>query len=312
MMRLYLSSLSPWNSTYSSEEGHLLFKVEAAPEAVNGTRKIMLYRALPDVTLPTSERQLWEERHFFETHASAQREHPELDGQGSGFAPGDLILEESRDEHVAGALESDTSLYEFPLRYSSSSKRSPSPSRTLHSDTHPFWIAEHWVHFADIEYYQTRHSKSEFNVAGKVFTAEEFFEKQARQLKARTFTAWDGNKYMWDFKDRNVKLYRCADPASLDGHLLVAEYQGAQLANASVISKRRVTPPSLIIYPAGEPIIDLIIPTFVYGELCAREGSTGPPVGQRELQISGSRTTTLSLERTSTAPSSMYVAPMLQ
>jgi hypothetical protein len=169
-MRLYLSSHSPWNSTYSNEEGHLVFKIESTYSA--GTRLVSIYRALPDISLPTSERQLWEERHFFETHPSTQRGHPELDGQGSGLGQEDLILEESRDAYSSKA--SSDSVYDYPL--ADPVRRSPSPSRTIHSETHPFWTKEHWVHFADIKLHPNQHTV--LNIAGKEFEAEDYFEKE--------------------------------------------------------------------------------------------------------------------------------------
>lgn len=218
-MRLYLSSLSPWNSTYSDEEGHLIFKIEST--YAGGTRLVNIYRALPDISLPTSERQLWEERHFFETHPSTQRDHPELDGQGSGLGNDNLILEETRDGY--SSKESNDSVYEYPL--TDPSRRSPSPSRTAHSETHPFWTKEHWVHFADIKFHQSQNTQ--FNIAGKEFEAESFFEKNgiksalgrySRYLfcssfirlyaafRSRYFTAWDGHRYRWDLSTRAVKV----------------------------------------------------------------------------------------------------------
>lgn len=270
----------------------MLFKVESS--TFINPRKVMLYRALPDVSLPTSERQLWEERHFFDTHPSPHRDHPELEGQGSGLWRDTLIMEESRGTPVSSALESDTSLYEFPLHQPGSSvafgkRGSPSPSRNTHSDSHPFWTKEHWVHFADIEHHQVHSTK--LNVAGKEFTANEFFEKAGWLGKTRSFTAWDGNMYRWDLKDRNVKLYRCSqfnESPGLEAELLIAEFDAAT-ASATPIAgsqRRKVTPPSLVIYPAGEPIIDLIIVTFIYGELLTRDPAAPTQQSHREKRRS--------------------------
>lgn len=217
-MRLYLSSLSPWNSTYSTEEGHLLFKVES-PSSPN-PRQFHFYRALPDVSLPTSERQLWEERHFFDTHPSSRRDHPEFDGQGSGLYVDSVIMEENREDF--SVIESNSSLYQYPLQdpaYPSAKRSSsPSPSRSSHSDTHPFWTKEHWVHFADAEYHWS--SKTHFNVAGKEFYAADFFKSwyviNSLMLftlihvilsgQTREFTAWDGHQYRWYLKSRHLKV----------------------------------------------------------------------------------------------------------
>ena len=180
-MRLYLSSSKLWNSTYSTPDGTLLFKAacDASPASTspsvglhNHDRLVKLYRALPDITLPTSERQLWEERHFFETHPSTHRDHPELDGQGSGLPTDELIFEEDRavpGEHDPSAAGSSVnSLYEYPLSVSGRSSFS-------HGENHPYWTKEHWVHFADIDFKQG--GSATFNIAGREFSSDELFEK---------------------------------------------------------------------------------------------------------------------------------------
>lgn len=159
-MRLYLSSSSPWNSTYSDDDGHLFYKVECP------NRKATIYRSLPDITLPTSERQLWEERHYLETHPSWS-DHPERDGRGSGLPQNDIILEEKR--------LSSGSDYEFRM----SGSHTP-----VHACDHPFVTKEHWVHSSDIEFH-TIHS-TRFNLGGNEIDASVLFKKEGWSFFGRS------------------------------------------------------------------------------------------------------------------------------
>jgi hypothetical protein len=129
-------------------------------------------------------------------------------------------MEENREDF--SVIESNSSLYQYPLQdpaYPSAKRSSsPSPSRSSHSDTHPFWTKEHWVHFADAEYHWS--SKTHFNVAGKEFYAADFFKSwyviNSLMLftlihvilsgQTREFTAWDGHQYRWYLKSRHLKV----------------------------------------------------------------------------------------------------------
>jgi len=264
-MHLYLSNSNPRNCTYSDEHGQLFYKVASAQHTAT------LYRSLPDLHLPTAERQLWEERHFLETHPS-WAEHPEWEGRGSGVPQDDVIVEERR-------FSSDSS-YEF---------RSLSGAQTpRHADDHAFFTKEHWVHFADVDFH-TVHS-TRFNVAGTEVKASALFRKEGWTAFGRNrIFAHQGREYRWEMAQRHIRLYLHPptqphaslprSPAGTDAHAadIVAEYSPGHWGAHS----RRKHPPHLHIRSEHEHLADMVLATFVYVERLRSEREEPPPPAAR-------------------------------
>ncbi|TFK24672.1 hypothetical protein FA15DRAFT_669405 [Coprinopsis marcescibilis] len=269
-MHLYLSTSSPWNSTYSDDKGKLLYKVECTWRI--GSRNAAIYRALPDLSLPTSERQLWEERHYLETHPSWS-DHPELEGQGSGSPVDDLILEERRTSYDSN----------HELTFSSSGTGNQSPAHSNHEDDHPFFVEKHWAHFADVEFH-TIHSTI-LRIAGEENKASEMFQKEGWSWfgRNRAFNAPDGTRYRWELDQRCARLYRVPSgsqsppPLRNSVEALVAEFIPAKWD----ARRRRRTPPSLEILPTAEHLADRILVTLIYVEKLRSERETDHPQGGR-------------------------------
>ncbi|KAG2021170.1 hypothetical protein CC2G_006428 [Coprinopsis cinerea AmutBmut pab1-1] len=262
-MRLYLSTRSPWNSIYSDENGRLFYKVESPNH-----KRAIIYRSLPDLSLPTSERQLWEERHFLETHPSWS-EHPEADGRGSGIPQDDVIVEERR--------ISTGSDYEFRSATSTSAGHTP-----VHAENHPFFTREHWVQFADIEFHTIRSTR--FNVGGKEITASELFQKEGWSFFGRNrIFSTHGKRYRWELDERCLKLYSINEDPKTDD-TLVAEYIPTRWRPKH---KGGPLPSYLDIHVSDSEhhLSDLIMVTFIYVERLRSEreetshgtNSTHPP-----------------------------------
>lgn len=271
MHHLYLSSHDPRNCTYSDEKGRLFYKVETAQ------RHATIYRSLPDLHLPTSERQLWEERHYLETHPS-WCEHPEWEGRGSGFPQDDVIVEERRDPSMdSRRRQSCGSSYEF---------RSLSDAQAFkHPDDHPFFTKEHWAHYAEIEFHAI-HSTL-FNVAGNEVKASELFQKEGWSFfgRNRIFTH-KGQQYRWEMGRRKVSLYHhTGTPSDSDSSsssadandVLVAEFIPSRWDRRG---KRKYLP-RLTIASEFDSLSDIILITFLYVERLRSEREENPPAQPR-------------------------------
>ncbi|KAF5349704.1 hypothetical protein D9756_008876 [Leucocoprinus leucothites] len=234
-MRLILSSRCPKNSTYSSESGQLLYKVDTPCKL--GVRTATIRKAVATVngvwqsssdskkfqSIPSREKSPFDDdKHIIEK-------------QGEGSLPDSD--RRSVDEAFTDSDEEDN--------------EKGGPSITDLPE-----LEGHFAFYAQIKF-QTFHS-SRFLLNGIDTSVSDYFRKEGWSWfgRGRAFTASDGKNYRWDLRAGHLEMIR-----NDSSQARMVEFYPYR-PNFGPIMKGRAA--HLEIDDSCEPILDEIIMTFVY------------------------------------------------
>ncbi|KXN87036.1 hypothetical protein AN958_09382 [Leucoagaricus sp. SymC.cos] len=232
-MRLILSSPHPRNSTYTTEDGRILYKVHKpyqlsssiatirkAVRAVNGVWQGDLYAHPP-----------MEQRAHVKSTFLPQRSSADNSRSGSEIKC-DVEHVFQVDEKLVGSDAENDTRVSSPL------------------------VEGHFAFYAQVEF--RVFSASRFRYNSLDVSVDDFFHKEGWSWfgRGRVFTASDGKEYRWDLRAGYLEMIRNDESKSR-----VVKFREYQM-NLGPLGKGRQA--SLEVDPSCEPILDEIMMTFIY------------------------------------------------